>query len=303
MAGAGGLCQPTPREFIMDDLRDVWARPANREAAIVASVVLVVLILIRFGRQAATRYIDDKDTRYRTRKAIAIGGFFVCVAIVLLSLSDRLGSLTVVVAAASAGAAFALQEVIASVAGWLALSFGGIYRVGDRVRLAGVIGDVIDIGILRTTLMECGGWVKADLYNGTVVRIPNSHVLKEPVYNYSADFPFVWDEISVPVQHGSDYAAARAILERVVVEVSSDTAARAKRQWGEMVLRYRIEDAQLDPVVTLAANDNWIELTARYITDFRTRRRTKDLLFTKVLDTFASTQGRVVFASSRTHSV
>jgi small-conductance mechanosensitive channel len=294
---------PRKDDLLMEELRTVWARPAMREVALVTLLIVIVLVLTRLGRRAATRYIDDKDTRYRTRKAIGIVGLVVGLAIVLTSLSDRLGGLTVALAAASAGAAFALQEAIASVAGWLSLSFGGIYRIGDRVRLAGIVGDVIDISILRTTLMECGGWVKADLYNGTVVRVPNSHVLKEPVYNYSADFPFVWDEITVPVQHGSDYASARTIVQRVVVEVSGDAAARAKKQWTEMVLRYRIEDAQLDAVVTLAANDNWIELTARYVTDFRTRRRTKDLLFTKVLDQFATTEGRVVFASSRTHSV
>ncbi len=273
-----------------------------RETVVVALILLVILALTRLGRRAATRYIDDKDARYKTRKAIGIGGVLVAFAVVAMSVSERLGGLTVAVAAASAGAAVALQEVIASSAGWLALSFGGIYRTGDRVRIGAVVGDVIDIGILRTTLMECGGWVKADLYNGTVVRVPNSHVLKEAVFNYSADFPFVWDEITVPVAHGSDHAAARTILERVVAEVCGDGAARAKLTWGEMVLRYRIEDAQIDPVVTIAANDNWIELTVRYIADFRARRRTKDLLFTKVLDAFAATQGRVQFASSRVHS-
>ena len=58
---------------------------------------------------------------------------------------------------AGAGIAFALQEVIASIAGWVAMSFGRFYKIGDRVQLGGIKGDVIDIELLRTTIMECGG--------------------------------------------------------------------------------------------------------------------------------------------------
>jgi small-conductance mechanosensitive channel len=80
--------------------------------------------------------------------------------------------------------------VIASVAGWMAVSFGGFYKVGDRVELGGIKGDVIDIGILRTTIMQIGEWVSSDQYNGRIVRVANSFVFKEPVFNYSAEFPF-----------------------------------------------------------------------------------------------------------------
>lgn len=75
---------------------------------------------------------------------------------------------------------------------------------------------MIDISILCTTLMEVGEWVSADLYTGRIVRIANSSVFKEPVFNYSGDFPFLWDEITVPVKYGSDWTMARAMLRRVV---------------------------------------------------------------------------------------
>lgn len=110
---------------------------------------------------------------------------------------------------AGAGIAFALQEVITSVAGWIALSFGQFYTIGDRVQLGGIKGDVIDIGMLRTTIMEIGEQVKGDQYTGRIVRITNSFVCQGPVYNYSADFPFVWDEITVPIKYGGDHNLAR----------------------------------------------------------------------------------------------
>jgi small-conductance mechanosensitive channel len=141
--------------------------------------------------------------------------------------SDRLGQSTVAFGVAGAGFAFALQEVIASVAGWLAVSWGGFYRTGDRVQLGGIKSDVVDIGMLRTTLLEVGQWVNGDLYNGRVLRVANSFVFKEPVFNYSADLPFLRDEIRVPIRYGTDWRLARRLpmeFERSEVRVAVASA-------------------------------------------------------------------------------
>ena len=199
---------------------------------------------------------------------------------------------------AGAGIAFALQEVIASVAGWLAVSLGGFYGPGDRIQLGGIRGDVIDIGILRTTLMECGEWVHADQYNGRIVRVANSFVFKEPVFNYSADFPFLWDEIMVPIKYGSDYRLAREIIQRVAEEVVGGYAASAEAAWKNVVRKYMIEDASVRPRVTLAANQNWLEFTLRFVVDFKARRATKDELFVRILEEIDKQHDRVGIAAS-----
>jgi small-conductance mechanosensitive channel len=79
--------------------------------------------------------------------------------------------------------------------------FGGFYNSGDRVQLGGIKGDVMDIGVLRTTIMETGQWVDGDLYNGRIVLIAASF-FKEPVFNYSGDFPFMGRNQN-SIQYGS----------------------------------------------------------------------------------------------------
>lgn len=196
------------------------------------------------------------------------------------------------------GIAFALQEVIASIAGWFAISMAGFYKVGNRVQLGGIKGGVIDIGILRTTLMEVGEWIKGDLCNGRVVRIANSFVFKEPVFNSSADFPFLWDEITVPIRHGSDHRLAREILSRAAEDLLCDYARQAAKAWTSMVEKHMIEDARVLPMVTLAVNDNRLEFTVRYVVDDKVRRTTRDVLFTRILDDLGKTGGRVAVASA-----
>jgi small-conductance mechanosensitive channel len=245
----------------------------------------------------------DNESKYRTRKLVNLIGYVVMLLMVTLVYSDRFGNLTVALGVAGAGIAFALQEVIASVAGWLAILLAGFYRTGDRVQLGGTKGDVIDIGVLRTTLMEVGQWVDGDLYNGRIVRIANSFVFKEPVYNYSSDFPFVWDEIKVPVMFGSDYDRARALLDRALTDLAGDLTERSHEIWKGMVRKYLIEDARTSPWVTLAFNDNWVEFTLRYVVGYKSRRLTRDALFTRILRDIEATDGAVKLASATFHLV
>ncbi len=269
----------------------------------VTSGIIIVGIIFRILSQVLPRQVQDSDLRYRIRKAITFVGYAIMALLIVLIFSDSLGKLTVIFGVIGAGIAFALQEVIGSFAGWVAISFGQFYKPGDRVLLGGIMGDVIDISILRTTLMECGAWVKADLYNGRIVRIANSFVFKEPVFNYSADFPFVWDEITVPVKYGSDRSLTREILQQVANEVVGEYMPQAQVQWQHMVHKYLIEDARIEPAVTLAANDNWLEFTLRYVVDYKQRRGKKDVIFSRILDEFDNTNGSISIASTTIHIV
>jgi small-conductance mechanosensitive channel len=261
--------------------------------------VLIIAVVVRFFHRSLTRHIKRTEVRYRVRKLVTFLGYLVGVLFMTVIFSDQLGQLTVAFGVAGAGVAFALQEVIVSIAGWVAISLGHFYQIEDRVQLGGIMGDVIDIGILRTTLMECGDWVNADLYNGRIVRVANSFVFKEPVFNYSADFPFLWDEITLPVKYGSDCRMARNILQRVVEEVVGDHTACARAAWKGVIERYMVvEDERVEPVVTLVANDNWMEFTVRYVVDYKRRRITKDRIFTRILEAFDQADGRVAIAST-----
>ncbi|CAN5480594.1 hypothetical protein BH10BAC3_BH10BAC3_15190 [soil metagenome] len=127
--------------------------------------------------------------------------------------------------------------------------FGGFYKSGDRVQLGGIKGDVMDIGVLRTAIMETRQWVDGNLHNGKIVLIPNSFEFREPVFNYSGDFPFLWDEIEIPIQYGSNYDKAAAIFLAVGKELAGDLTAQSKEKWTVLQSKYRLEDAQTNPLI------------------------------------------------------
>ena len=166
------------------------------------------------------------------------------------------------------------------------------------MQLGGIKGDVIDIGVLRTTLMEVGEWVKGDLYTGRVVRIANRFVFKEPVFTFSGDVPFLGDEITLPVKYGTEWKEARKMLTQVADEVVGEYTDGASASWKEITRTFLVEDAMVTPMVSMVANDNWIEFTVRYVTDFKYRRRTKDRLFTRILEEIDASNGRIAIASA-----
>ncbi len=264
-----------------------------------AAVVLTIVVLIRLSQAWLSRSLHDADTRYYARKLAALSGYFLAVVGITVIFKDRLGGLTVAIGVAGAGIAFALQEVIGSVAGWIAISFGNFYSPGDRVQVGGIKGDVIDIGILRTTLMELGEWVNSDLYSGRIVRVANSFVFKQPVFNYSGDFPFLWDELRVPVQYGSDHRQVRRILQDIGAEISGEAfIANVRSAWRRMLKKYLLENASVEPQVTLVLTDNWMEFTLRYVVDVKARRSTKDHLYQRILEEFDRAGDRARIAST-----
>jgi small-conductance mechanosensitive channel len=260
--------------------------------------VLVIFGIVRFFLRKLTNSIENPDLRYRMRKAVIFFGYLIAILLLAGEFSNQLHNVAVALGVASAGIAFALQEVIVSVAGWIAISFGSFYKIGDRVQLSGTVGDVIDIGIFSTTLMELGEWVGSDQYSGRVVRVANSFVFTEPVYNYSADFHFLWDEIRVPIMYGSDIQLARSLLQEAASEIVQGFVKPAQEEWKVIYHKYRIEHESIDPAVTLVANDNWLEFTLRYIVDFKMRRTTKDKLFMSFLEKIQASNNQVKIAST-----
>ncbi|MEQ8711700.1 MAG: mechanosensitive ion channel family protein [Cyclobacteriaceae bacterium] len=281
-----------------DQIQWLLFDPTVGKLATIFLGIAIIWILIKTVQRILFSKIKDNENRYRAKKFSSFLGYFLTILLLSIVFSDKLGGLTVALGVAGAGIAFALQEVIASFAGWLAITFGGFFKSGDRIQLGGIKGDVMDIGVLRTTIMETGQWVDGDLYNGRIVLIANSFVFKEPVFNYSGEFPFLWDEIKIPIQYGSDFEKATEILEQIGKEVVGELSGQSKEMWASLQDKYRLENAQTEPMVSLIANDNWIEFTLRYVVSYKKRRVTKTTLFTKILKGIEATNGKIKFGSA-----
>jgi small-conductance mechanosensitive channel len=140
--------------------------------------ILFVHATFRLLERTLPRHFRERDAHYRVRKFVVYAGYAVVILLVTILFEDRLGRISFALGVAGAGVVVALQDVIASFAGWFAIGLSNLYTIGHRIQIGEMKGDVIDISIMRTTVMETGSWVSGDLYNGRVLRIPNSYVLR-----------------------------------------------------------------------------------------------------------------------------
>ena len=243
------------------------------------------------NRQKLTKGVGHslyKQIRYYSLKMIEFTLLFLVALLIVYEFfkyADAISKNKILLGLIGAAFTFALQEVILSFAGWLAIACGRFYFFGDRIKLGNIVGDVIDIGFLRTTILECGDWVDGDLYNGRIVRVANSFVLKEPVYNYNAKFKFLWDEIKLFLTHESDFIEAYGILKDTIDKYfkSTNIEIDASQEWNKITNIYFVEAAETDPTVDYVIDRNAIEFTIRYIVEFKKRRKTKTEIFKLLL--------------------
>ena len=271
-------------------------------ARLTYSILGIVLIRSAFRvlERALPAHFGHGDDRYRVRKIVTAGAYLIILIFIAVLFEDRLKQAGLAVGFLGAGIVVALQDVIASLGGFLAIGFSNLYRVGDRIQVNETKGDVIDISVMRTTIMETGNWVSGDLYNGRIVRIPNSAVLKGLVFNYSQEFRFVWDEIKIRLTSGSDHQQAREMLLRVAKETISDYLVEAQGSWKRIVENYRIQNPLLEPTVSLQAGGGSLEFSLSYVVDYTRRTIVKDQLFTKIVDEVVISKGELEWASFST---
>ncbi len=263
------------------------------------ALVAVVYALRRLALAGARRLPGGRvdSTRFWSRQGIQLV-FAIALVIGTLSIWVTPGSdLTIGVGLISAGLALALSQVITSLAAYFVILRGDMFTVGDRITLGGVRGDVVQLGFIKTTVFEMGQppavqqadpavWVHSRQYTGRLVSIANGTIFSEPVYNYTRDFPYLWEEIAIPVSYEADRAAVEAILRDaagrhgVVVDAIHDEVVSSMRR------RYGVEHDDLAPAVYWRITDNWLEMSVRFLVPDRGARGIKDNMSREILAAF-----------------
>tara|TARA_R110001592_G_scaffold4133_8_gene23190 strand:+ start:3665 stop:4564 length:900 start_codon:yes stop_codon:yes gene_type:complete len=283
----------------MDTLLQFFENPTVIKVAKLLMWILFIIIIIGIVRKTLKKRIDNISVRYKAQKGVEIVGYVLIIFLILMAITvDNLKDYTIIIGLFTAGITFTLQELILSIAGSFYIFFVRVYKPGDRIEINNIKGDVIDIDSIYTTIMEMGEWVSSDNYSGRIVKISNAFVFKGPIKNYSMDFPFVWDELNILITYGSDTELAKTIIMNSANELLSDYTDKSKAKWEEMVERYYIENATLEPTIAMNLTDNWIQLNLRYITDYKRRRNTKHILFQLIEKAILHTNGKVNLAST-----
>jgi small-conductance mechanosensitive channel len=208
---------------------------------------------------------------------------------------EGLQEVGVILGLASAGLAIALRDPLCALAGWLFILTRRPYTIGDRIQVGETFGDVIDIRMFQTYLLECGNWIDGDQSTGRIVLIPNSSVFSIGVANYTHGFEFIWDEAQVRLTFESDWRRAKEILTEIAEEQTIPLCQDAQQQIRRAASQHLIFFQKLTPIVYTSVRERGVQLTVRYLTPVRQRRGTAQRIWEATLDAFAK-EPRIAFA-------
>jgi small-conductance mechanosensitive channel len=276
----------------------VGATPENGRKLLltVALIAIVILLtwLLRFALRTASKESRDARFRFWGRQIVSLlGAAFLVLGTVSIWFNDP-SRLAGALGLATAGIAFALQRVITATAGYFVILRGKTFNVGDRIVMGGVRGDVVALTFMQTKIMEMGQpppvqsdepamWVHSRQFTGRIVTVSNEKIFDEPVYNYSFHFPYIWEEIRLPVAYRDD----RHKAEDVLLAAARNHALRRDRftedQLADLERRYQLSLDDIEPRVYWRITDNWLELTVRFLGPDHGIRAIKDAMSREIM--------------------
>jgi small conductance mechanosensitive channel len=310
-AAAPGPPETVGPETAAEEATDTVRELIAGAYALWPKVAIALLILVLAWMVARVLKFLLKHLLRNWTKAEALGAF-AGVVIFLIALGAALSviagdvrALVGSVGLVGLALSWALQAPIESFTGWLLNSFKGYYRVGDRIAVGEVFGDVYKIDILTTTVWESGGPdkpVQGAQPTGALITFPNSDVLRDNIVNYTRDFPFVWDEVVVGLANESDLAYGLEVIDRIAQQVVGSAMQEPAEDYRRLLERKGlIFEVAVRPQVYLTPAEAWVNATIRYVVAARERRRWASELFLAVSTGIAGPehQGRLVPAIPR----
>jgi small-conductance mechanosensitive channel len=284
-ADTGRIAVPLPEEF--ERWRDIYLHSVTQKLIVFLALALLFYAVSRIARQQVGAQIEDVNRRHILRKWVKYSYVTLLALTAIALFADALAGFGTILAVVLAGIAVALQDVLKSIVGWFYISTRAGVQVGSRIEVDGVTGDVIDIGVLKTTMLEVGNLVYGRQSTGRLVTIPNYLMLSDSVFAAAADIPFVWQEIKLEVTFESDWERAEAVMREIANEHHAELAPDLERGFHRLERRFAFKYGTLTPIVYVTIAASGVELTLRFLTHVRRRRGGVDRMSRRILAAFA----------------
>jgi small-conductance mechanosensitive channel len=267
---------------LLDTRRTTVLHRMLQSFALVFGVLLLVALADTGARHAFAAAHDHRrghQQRFLVRLTLRLVGL----AAILLIVFGAPSQTPAIIGLAGAGLTVVLKDFIVAFFGWFVLIGKNGVRVGDWVEISGIGGEVIEIGVFKTVLLEMGNWTITGRPTGRRVSFMNGYAIEGHFFNFSTAGQWLWDELQVSVPPGADaYAIAGRIRETVERETESD-AQLAEQDWERITKQYGTQSFSAKPAVDLRPGLTGLEVHIRYITRGPQRYEVKSRLFREIV--------------------
>lgn len=266
----------------------------TRERAALHHIIEAILwiLLVLMAVYAADRLIDHlfigmtaENKRIDTLRAVvkfaaqAVGA--IVILFIILGMPTQT---TTVLGLAGAGLTVAMKDFIVAFFGWFVLMGRNGIRVGDWVEINGVGGEVVEVGLLKTVLLETGSWTDAGNPTGRRVSFVNSFAIEGHFFNFTTSGQWMWDELKVQIPGGQDPYPVIEGIQKLVEKETAANAAKAAVEWEQATTRYHVKALSATPGINVIPTGSGIEVHVRYITRVYERHEVRKRMYEALIE-------------------
>lgn len=274
---------------MQDILKNFFGLSPEIQQKLIESLLVILLIIViqRLIKKIVINKIEDIKVRYQWQKISLYLSVFLIIIFIISTWLNIFGSVATFLGLISAGVAIALKDPLVNMVAWGFILIRQPFKVGDRIQIGEIAGDVIDIRLFQFSVNEIGNWVDADQSTGRIIHLPNGIVFTQPQANYTAGFEYIWNEIPVLLTFESNWKKAKQILIDIVNHHGIVLSANAEKQIKEAAKKFLIFYTKLTPIVYTSVKDSGVMLTMRYMCDPRERRSVEEKIWEDILNKFS----------------
>ncbi|MCK9474037.1 mechanosensitive ion channel domain-containing protein [Sulfurimonas sp.] len=256
-------------------------------------VVLIVFVFFFLLKLFIKKYITDNERFYMANKIITFVNFTLIVLILFFNYIENVSYLVTILGFASAGIAIAMKDWFMSLLGWLVIVFGGSIHVGDRIRvdMDGMmyVGDVMDISLLRMTLLEdiTLTAIEHNRRAGRIIFVPNNYVFTRMIANYThSTLKTVWDGVRITITYDSNHKKAMYLAKEITKKFSKGYTDITRKQLNKLRNQYSLKNTNVEPRIFSFIEPNGIAIDAWYLTNAYATLTLRSVISTEIVDAF-----------------
>ena len=249
------------------------------DAAVVLGILLVLLFVDKWAQRLLNNPKLDRRQVETLRSITRVSLRVIAAVVILLILVGMPGQFGTMIGIVGAGLTVALKDFIVAFFGWLVLMGRNGIRLGDWVEINGVSGEVTELGMFHTVLLETGNWSDAGHPTGRRVTFTNSFAIERHYFNFSTSGQWLWDELTVVVPAGQDPYPIIDDITKQVIEATAENARQAEQEWQRAVPAQRAKTFSGTPGVSVKPVVGGVEIAVRYITRAHERFQLRAALY------------------------
>ncbi len=262
-----------------------------KKAGTIGAALLIILLFVLLFKWLVKRTITDNERFYMANKIINFTFFFLAIIILLFAYIENVSYLVTVLGFASAGIAIAMKDWFMSMLGWLVIVLGGSIHVGDRIRVDKdgkmYVGDVLDISLLRITMLEdiTLTTYKHNRRAGRIIFIPNNYIFTDMIANYThATLKTVWDGIDFTITFNSNHKKAQHIARETAKKYAKGYTDITRKQLNKLRSKYSLKNTNVEPRVYSFIEENGIRISVWYMTNAYATLTLRSTISADILD-------------------